>query len=62
MQKCGGRTSRLKQVQFLRRILRLLWKSSRWWTVLTAVLFAIETASALGTLYMLKQLLEPDAA
>jgi ATP-binding cassette, subfamily B, bacterial len=49
---------RLGPVEFLRRIFRLLWKSSRWWTVLTAVLFAVETAAALGTLYVLKQLIE----
>ena len=44
--------------QFLRRIIGLLWQSSRWWTLLTAVLFAAETASALATLYLLKRLIE----
>ncbi len=49
---------RFEPVQFLRRITALLWKSSGWWTLLTAVLFATETASSLGVLYLFKRLIE----
>lgn len=42
----------------LRRILPLLWQSSRKWTILSALLMALEVAFGLAVLFMLKQLVD----
>ncbi|EWH01130.1 ABC transporter ATP-binding protein [Halomonas sp. BC04] len=42
----------------LRRILPLLWHSSRKWTVLSALLMALEVVFGLAVLFMLKQLVD----
>ncbi|MBZ0329217.1 ABC transporter ATP-binding protein/permease [Halomonas sp. ANAO-440] len=42
----------------LRRILPILWQSSRKWTVLSTLLMALEVAFGLAVLYLLKQLVD----
>ncbi|APX92754.1 hypothetical protein BWR19_07325 [Halomonas sp. 1513] len=42
----------------LRRILPMLWKSSRKWTVLSTLFMALEVVFGLAVLYMLKQLVD----
>ncbi|MFC3285479.1 ABC transporter ATP-binding protein [Litchfieldella rifensis] len=42
----------------LRRILPLLWQSSRKWTLLSTVLMALEVAFGMAVLYLLKQLVD----
>jgi ATP-binding cassette, subfamily B, bacterial len=42
----------------LRRILPLLWKSSRKWTLFSTLLMALEVAFGLAVLFMLKQLVD----
>ncbi|MFB9353140.1 hypothetical protein ACFFUA_38090, partial [Streptomyces heliomycini] len=42
----------------LRRILPILWHSSRSWTLLGTALMALEVASGLAVLYLFKQLVD----
>ncbi|GGX80282.1 ABC transporter permease [Litchfieldella qijiaojingensis] len=48
----------LAPLHTLRRILPLLWQSSRKWTVLSTLLMALEVAFGLTALYLLKQLVD----
>ncbi|MDR5906859.1 ABC transporter ATP-binding protein [Franzmannia qiaohouensis] len=48
----------LAPVLTLRRILPMLWKSSRKWTVLSTLLMALEVVFGLAVLYLLKQLVD----
>ncbi|EPC04238.1 hypothetical protein L861_02675 [Litchfieldella anticariensis FP35 = DSM 16096] len=48
----------LAPLHTLRRILPLLWQSSRKWTLLSTVLMALEVAFGLAVLYLLKQLVD----
>lgn len=48
----------LAPVFSLRRILPMLWQSSRKWTVLSTLLMALEVAFGLAVLYLLKQLVD----
>ncbi|MCE9683121.1 ABC transporter ATP-binding protein [Halomonas alkalisoli] len=48
----------LAPVFSLRRILPMLWQSSRKWTLLSTLLMALEVAFGLAVLYLLKQLVD----